>query len=156
MNRFALAALILFFSAFSACSSAKPPAAAAVQGNKTMTSLRDLSDFFQKKNHAGFMSLIADDFKDRKTFSASIQAVFSRYEAVHCTIQYSKMVIMVEDKGMIRATFNWNSDWRTAGGSLQKNSGRATFVFDPKNAKLVSIDGTNPFIPQAVQNKDKQ
>lgn len=155
MNRFTLAVLILVFSLFSACSSAKPPAPAAVQGNKTIASLRDLSDFFQKRNHAGFMSLIADEFKDRKAFSASIQSVFSKYETVHFAIQYSKMVIMVEDKGMTRATFNWNSDWRTGGGSLQKNSGRATFVFDPENAKLISIEGTNPFIPQTLESQGK-
>jgi hypothetical protein len=39
---------------------------------------------------------------------------------------------------------------------VQKNSGRSTFVFDPREATLVSIDGKNPFIPQPAESTGKQ
>jgi hypothetical protein len=61
------------------------------------------------------------------------------------------MVILIEEKGMAKATFNWDSDWQTAGGSLLKNSGRAAFVFEAREGKLLTIDGKNPFIPQAIE-----
>ena len=54
------------------------------------------------------------------------------------------------------AAFNWDSEWQTAGGSVQKNSGRSTFIFDPRETKLVSIDGKNPFIPQPAETPGKQ
>jgi hypothetical protein len=157
MNRFlSLLAVAVLLIAESACSSAKPPAPAAIQGSKIVASLKDLGNMYEKKNLPGFMSLISDNYPDRQAFSASVESVFSKYETVHFTIQYTRMFITVEDKGMTRAMFNWDSDWQTSGGDLQKNGGRATFVFDPNDAKLVSIDGKNPFIPQAVETPGKQ
>ncbi len=139
-----------------ACSSTKPPTPAAIQGNKTITALKDLSSMYEKKNLAGFMSLISDDYKDRKEFAAAIEAVFAKYEVVHFTVQYSRMFITIADKGPVKATFNWDSDWRTAGGGEVKNSGRGAFVFDRNGDRLVSIDGKNPFIPQVVEGPGRQ
>ncbi len=157
MNRFfALLVIVVFLISAPACSTTKPPTPAAVQGNNTVTALKDLSNMYGKKNLAGFMSLISNGYKDRKEFASAIEAVFAKYDVVHFTVQYSKMFIMVADRGPTRATFNWDSDWHTAGGSDVKNSGRATFVFDPKDAKLVSIDGKNPFLPQAMETPGKQ
>jgi hypothetical protein len=110
---------------------------------------------YERKNLPGFMRLISDTFKERQSFSASIQAVFSKYETVQFTIHYTKMYVTIEDKGMTKATFNWDSTWETQGGSVLKNSGRATFVFEPKEGKLVSIDGKNPFLPQSIEAPGK-
>lgn len=143
----ALTALLLG----AACSSTKPPTAAAVQGNRTIATLKDLSTLYAKKNLSGFMNLIAEGYRDRKEFAASVESVFSQYDTVQFTVQYTRMYIMVEEKGNTKATFNWDSSWETKGGSTQKNSGRATFVFEPKTGTLLSIDGKNPFIPQAVE-----
>ncbi len=134
-----------------ACGSTKPPTAATVQGSKAITTLKDLSVLYGKKNLPAFMDLIAAGYPERKDFAASVESVFSRYETVQFTVQYTRMYITVEDKGMTKTTFNWDSSWETKGGSIQKNSGRATFVFDPKEGKLLSIDGKNPFIPQTVE-----
>lgn len=154
MNRL-ISALVLtvFFVSVSACSSAKPPAPETVQGNKIIASLKDLNSFYNKKNLAGFMNLVADTFKERKEFADAVGAVFSKYETVQFTIQYTRMFIMIEDKGMARATFNWDSGWQTADGSMLKNSGRTTFAFDPRDAKLVLIEGKSPFIPQAIETQ---
>ncbi len=145
---------LLFLS--SACSEKKPPTQTAVKSSGVITTLRDLSHMFEKKNLSGFMNSVSDDYKDRQSFSSSIEAVFNKYETVRFTVQYAKMIIMIDEKGITRAAFNWDSEWQTAGGNVQKNGGRVTFVFNPKDSKLVSIDGKNPFIPQPVTTPGKQ
>ena len=139
-----------------ACSGAKKPLGqSAIQGNKVLASLQEMSHDFEKKDPSAFMGKIANAYKDRQAFAASIGSVFAKYETVRFTIQYTKMLITVEERGMTKVAFNWDSEWRTAGGSVQKNSGRSTFVFDPREATLVSIDGKNPFIPQPVESTGK-
>ena len=144
-------AFALFLLSAAACSSTQPPAAPALQGNKVISTLKDLASFYQKKNLPGFMGRIDESFKDRREFEGTVRSVFSKYDTVQFSVQYSKMFITIEDKGMTRATFNWNSGWETSGGSMLKNSGRAIFVFEPKDARLVSIEGKNPFLPQAIE-----
>jgi hypothetical protein len=152
MNRIlSLLVLTTFLLTFSACSEKKPPTQAATKGGNVIGILRDMSHMFEKRNLPGFMNSIADDFKDRQAFSASIDAVFKKYETVRFTVQYSKMILSIDEKGATRADFNWDSEWQTSGGDIQKNSGRVTFIFDPKENKLVSIDGKSPFIPQPVE-----
>jgi hypothetical protein len=156
MNRsfpvLALTALLLFSSA---CSEKKPPTPAAVKGGNVVGALHDLSHMYEKKNVPGFMNSLADDFKDRQAFTASLEAVFAKYESVRFTVQFTKMLIMIDEQDMTKAAFNWDSEWQTAGGSVQKNSGRVTFIFDPKDGKLVAIDGKDPFIPQPAETPGK-
>ncbi len=152
MNRvvsvFAIVALLLFSSA---CSEKRPPTQASAKGSAVVGTLRDLSHMFEKKSLPGFMNSVSDNFKDRQAFSASLEAVFKKYDTVRFTVQYTKMIVMIDEKGATRADFNWDSEWQTAGGSVQKDSGRVTFIFDPKDSKLVSIDGKSPFIPQPTE-----
>ncbi len=157
MNRIflILAATSLLLFSF-ACGETKPPTQAAVKGNSVISALRDLSHMYEKKNLPGFMNSVSGNYKDQQAFSASLAAVFSKYETVRLTAQYPKMIIMIDEKGAARATFNWDSEWRTAGGNVQKDGGRVTFVFDPRDSKLASIEGKNPFIPQPVEVPGKQ
>jgi len=139
-----------------ACSGAKkPPGQSAIQGNKVLAALQDMSHAFEKKDLSAFMGRIANDYRDRQAFAVSIESVFAKYETVRFTVQYTKMIITVEERGMTKVAFNWDSELRTAGGSVQKNGGRSTFTFDPKEATLVSIDGKNPFIPQPMESPGK-
>ncbi len=156
MNRIAslLAIMVLLFTT-AACSGKKPLTQAAVKSGAVISTLRDLSHMFEKKNLPGFMNSVSDNYKDRQAFSASLESVFAKYESVRFTVQYTKMLVMIDEKGIPKAAFNWDSEWQAAGGSVQKNGGRVTFVFDPKDSKLVSIDGKNPFIPQAAAPGDK-
>jgi hypothetical protein len=157
MKRFiALTAIAILLAAASACGTAKPPTAQAAQGNRVIATLEDLSSLYGKKDLERFMGLVHADFKDRQAFAASIKAVFSSYETVQFTVQYTKMLITIDDKGTTRATFNWDSGWETAGGSILKNGGRVVFVFDPRQAKLTAIEGKSPFIPQAIEPPGKQ
>lgn len=152
MNRllFALAAAVILCSA-PACSSTPPPSPAGVEGNKIISALRDLSGMYKEKNHSGFMSMISGRYPEREAFAGAIRSVFTRYQTVQFTVQSTKMFITVEDRGASRASFNWESSWESPGGSILRNSGRATFVFEAKEAKLISIDGKNPFIPQQIE-----
>lgn len=157
MNRFlVLTALTLLLYTVSSCSTSKTPTAPAVQGNKVIASLRDLSSYYGKKDLDRFMGRIGDNFKDRQALAVSIQSVFSQYETFQFTVQFTKMFITIDDKGTIRATFNWDSGWETPGGSILKNGGRTVFVFEPKEAKLTAIEGKSPFIPQAIETREKQ
>jgi hypothetical protein len=139
-----------------ACSSKKPPEKSAILGNKVILTLQDMSRAYEKKDLSAFMGQIANSYKNRQAFMESIESVFAKYETVRFTIQYTRMLITVEYKDTTKAAFNWDSEWQTAGGSVQKNSGRSTFVFDPRETRLVSIDGKNPFVLQPAEAPGKQ
>src|SRR5574340_430138 len=74
MNRLlSLVALTILLLHVAACSSTKPPAPSAVQGSKVITTLKDLSTMYGKKNLPGFMSMIAAGYKDRKDLSSAVE-----------------------------------------------------------------------------------
>jgi hypothetical protein len=102
------------------------------------------------------MANVAPGYKDREALSSSLASVFSKNETIRFNIQYTKMLIMVEEKGPIRTTFNWDGEWHAVGGATQKNGGRVTLVFDPGSFKLVSIDGKDPFVPLPVEQPGKK
>jgi len=155
MNRilvFLIATTLLLTTA--ACSEKKLPAVAAAKSKNMLTVLRELDDTYQKKDLAGFMAQVAPVYPDREALSSSLAAVFGKYETISLNIQYTKMLIMIEEKGKVRTTFNWDGTWRKTGGDIQKDGGRVTLIFAPGDFKLLAIDGKNPFVPTA--NKVKQ
>jgi hypothetical protein len=157
MNRILFILLVAsLLSTVAACGTKKPPEQSAIQGNKVISTLQDMSLVYEKKDLSAFMSNVASSYKNRQAFVKSLETIFAKYETVRLTIQFTKMLITVEYKDMTKAAFNWDSEWQTAGGSVQKNSGRSTFVFDPRDTKLVSIDGKNPFIPQPDETPGRQ
>jgi hypothetical protein len=145
-----LAVAALLFTS-SACSSKKPLEQSAIRSKNVLSVLRELNASYEKKDHSAFMSDVSGGFRDREAFSKSLTAVFAKYETIRFNIQYTKMLIMIEEKGQIRATFNWDAEWLAAGGTTQKNGGRVTLVFEPGSFKLQSIDGKNPFVPAEKQ-----
>ena len=155
MNRILMlliAATLLFTAA--ACSEKKLPAVAAAKSKNMLTVLRDLDDTYQKKDLAGFMAQISPLYPEREALSSSLATVFGKYETISLNIQYTKMLIMIEEKGKVRTTFNWAGAWRKAGGDVAKDGGRVTLIFAPEDFKLLAIDGKNPFVP--TENKVKQ
>lgn len=131
----------------SGCSEKKPPAIAATKSRNMLTVLRELDNSYQKKDLAGFMAQVAPLFPDRDGLSSSVAAVFSRFETISLNIQYTKMMIRIEEKGNVRTTFNWEGTWNKAGGDVQKDGGRVTLIFAPGDFKLLAIDGKSPFVP---------
>ena len=149
MNRIpALFAVFAVLIMFPACSGKKPPEQAAVKSKNVLFVLRGMNKSYEQKDLDAFMSDVSADFPGRVAFAKSLTEVFSKYETVHFNIQYAKMLVMIEEKGPVRATFTWDAEWLTAGGSAVKDGGRVTLVFEPDSFKLASIDGKNPFLAQ--------
>ena len=141
---------VLFFTVLfmvSACGEKKPPDPSAVKSKNVLSVLKDMAQSYEKKNLELFLSNVSETYPERAALSDALAAVFANYEAIHFNIQYTKMLILVENRGQIRVTYNWDAEWLTPKGTSQKGGSRVTFAFDPATFKLVAIDGKNPFIP---------
>jgi hypothetical protein len=145
-----LLALATLLCTTSACSAKKPPEQTAIKSKNSLTALRDIDKAYEKKDLSSFMDNVAPGFQDREALSKSLAGVFLKNETIRFNIQYTKMLIVVEEKGPIKVTFNWDGEWLAVGGTAQKNGGRVTLIFDPGSFKLMSIDGKNPFVPLPV------
>ncbi len=132
--------------AITACGK-KPPQQAALQGRRILSAIRDITQAYEKKDLGSFMGAVAKDFSDRPSLEQAAGRVFTKYESIRFTVQYTKMLVMIADRGNIRATFTWDGEWRTAGGKIVKDGARVTLVFDPGDYKLQAIEGKNPFVP---------
>ncbi len=152
MNRLlAFVALISILFSSAACSKKAPPTQAAIQAEGALSTLRELAGAYEKKQLSTFMDKVSKDYPDRQAFSQSIAGVFTKYDAIRFTVQYTKMVVMIDEKANMKLTCNWDGEWQTAGGKIVKDGGRGSFVFDPKGARLLSLEGKNPFIPAEKQ-----
>ncbi|MCK9420105.1 MAG: hypothetical protein M0R70_12075 [Nitrospirae bacterium] len=152
---FTLLAITALLFTTSACSGKKTPDQSAVKSKNVLSALRDMRTAYEKKDLSSFMDNVAPAYQDREAFSRSLAAVFLKNETIHFNIQYTKMLIMVEEKGPIKTSFNWDGEWLAVGGTTQKNGGRVTLVFEPGNFKLMSIDGKDPFVPLPVEMPGK-
>jgi len=156
MNRIvSLLALSALLFVAPACSEKKLPEQAAVKTKNVLSTLRDLGAAYVKKDLSSFMANVAPAYSGRETFSKSLATVFSKNETIRFNIQYTKMLITVEEKGNIKTTCNWDGEWHAVEGTTQKNGGRVTLVFEPGSFKLLSIDGKDPFVPQPVEMPGK-
>ncbi len=137
-----------------ACSGKKAPEQSFVQSKSILTVLREMSRTYEKKDLDSFLSDVSSAFPQRAEFAKSLTAVFGKYETIHFNIEYTRLIILIEHKGPIKATFTWDGEWATSGGAL-KDGGRVTFVLDPDSFKLLSIDGKNPFLAQPGETPGK-
>jgi len=157
MNRIlALIAVFTLLIVFPACSGKKPPEQAAVKSKSVLSVLRGMNKAYEQKDLDAFLSDVSASYPGRASFEKSLAEVFAKYETVHFTIQYAKMLILIEEKGQARTTFTWDAEWLTKGGGTLKDGGRVTLVFEPGGFKLVSIDGKNPFLAQPGETPGKQ
>jgi len=157
MNRvLALIAVFSLLVVFPACGGKKPPEQAAVKSKNVLSVLRGMNKAYEQKDLDAFLSDVSESFPGRASFEKSLAEVFAKYETVHFTIQYSKMLILIEEKGPVRTTFTWEAEWLTKGGGPLKDGGRVTLVFEPSGYKLVSIDGKNPFLAQPGETPGKK
>src|ERR1700687_3734122 len=118
---FTLLALTALLFTTSACSSKKPPDQSSIKSKNVLSALRSICQAYEKKDLSSFTDTVAPDYKDREALSKSLATVFLKNETIRFNIQYTKMLIMVEEKGPIKATFNWDGEWRAVGGAMQKN-----------------------------------
>ena len=143
----AVTACTVLFSSV-ACSAKKPPEPAAIRTKSALSALRDLSRAYESKDLSSFMAGVAPSFRDREGFEKNVSSVFAKYDAIQFSIQYTKMIIMIDAVNQAKATFTWEAEWKTAGGLSVKDGARGTLIFERKDNKLVAIEGKNPFIPQ--------
>jgi hypothetical protein len=149
MNRIlsCFAALILLVT-LSACSTKKPMEQTAYKSKTILSVLRDMANYYQQRDLDSFMSDVSQSYRGREAFAKSLATVFSKYDTIHFNVQYSKMIILIEQTRQMKVTFTWDAEWTAAGGASVKDGGRVALVFEPGDFKLISIDGKNPFLAQ--------
>jgi len=143
-------AVLMFLSAV-ACSKKTPPTQAALQTQGALLTLRDLTGAYENKQLSSFMDKVSKDYPNRQAFSQSVAGTFTKYDTIRFTVHYTKLVVMIDEKANMKIRFNWDGEWQTTGGKIVKDGGGVSFVFDPKGARLLSLEGKNPFIPQESQ-----
>jgi hypothetical protein len=121
------------------------------QAGSSLETIRDMTAAYEKKDLGGFLDAFSVDFPERESLSNAVNGVFKKYATIRFTVQYTKMLIMIDDKGRVRLAFTWDGEWQTAGGRLVKDGGRVTFALDPKGTRISAIEGRNPFVPAEQQ-----
>ena len=118
-----------------------------IQGENVLTAVRDLTGAYERRDLDAFMDKIASSYPDRESFQRTVEKIFSTYQTISFKLHYNKMIIMVQHKGNIKATFTWEGEWKTPGGRIVKDGARITLLLDPGTYKLGGIEGTNMFVP---------
>jgi len=118
-----------------------------IQGEKVLSAVRDLTSAYERRDLDAFMDKIATAYPDREGFQRTVEKIFSTYQTIRFKLHYNKMLVMIQDKGNIKATFTWEGEWKTSGGRIVKDGARVTLVLDPGAYKLLGIEGTNLFVP---------
>jgi len=147
MKRSFAAAIILFLALMISSCATAPLGKAGLQGEATLAAIRDLTGAYEKRNIDAFMDKLSTAYPDREEFGKSVEKIFSTYQSIHIKLHNTKILVMVQDKGNIKATFTWEGEWQTTGGKIVKDGARVTLVFDPGTYKLLGIEGKNMFIP---------
>ena len=141
-----LALAVFAVATLSACSK-KPPQIVAKQAGSSLETLRDMTAAYEKKDLGGFLDAFSVDFPDRDALSTAVSGVFKKYATIRFTVQYTKMLIVIDERGRVKLSFTWDGEWRTAGGRLVKDGGRVACALDPKGKRITAIEGRNPFVP---------
>ena len=147
MKRSFTAVLTLLLAVVLSSCTTVPLGKAGIQGESTLAAVRDLAKTYEQRDIEAFMEKVAPAYPGREAFRTSVEKIFSTYQTIHIKLQFTKILVMVQDKGNITATFTWEGEWQSTGGRIVKDGARATLVFDPGTYKLLGIDSKNMFIP---------
>lgn len=131
---------------FASCAT-EPLKQAGIQGEHTLGHLRGLVGAYAGKDIEAFMDRVAPTYAGRDALRSGIESVFAAYQSISLSILPRRMLVQVEHKGNIKATFTWEGEWKTAGGRIVKDGGRGTFALHPGTYKLLAIEGKSPFEP---------
>jgi hypothetical protein len=147
MNRSFTTFIAIFLALMISSCSTAPLGKAGIQGEGTLTAIRDLTSTYERRDLEAFMDKISSAYPDREGLGKSVEKIFSTYQTIRFKLHFNKILVMVQEKGNIKATFTWEGEWKTTGGKIVKDGARVTLVFDPGTYKLLGIDGTNMFVP---------
>jgi len=147
--------VILLLVVTPACTAKKPVEQSYWKSKNILSIVRDMTKSYEQKDLDAFLSHVSNTYTDRNVFEKSLAGVFAKYETIHFTIQYTKMIVVLEEKGRIRTTFTWNAEWMAANGNALKDGSRVTLVFEPGDFKLLAVEGKNPYLalPGATPGK---
>jgi hypothetical protein len=118
-----------------------------LQGENVLAAVRDLAKAYERRDLDTFMEKVSTTYPDREAFQTSVEKVFATYQSISFKLYYNKMLVMIQDKGNIKATFTWEGEWRSSGGKIVKDGARVTLILDPGAYKLLAIEGKNPYLP---------
>ena len=121
-----------------------------LQSEKILQAVRDLKGAYERRDIDAFMDKVATAYPDREGFQRTVEKIFSTYQNIRFRLHDNKMLVVIPDKGDIKATFTWEGEWKTAGGRIVKDGARITLVLEPGAYKLLAIEGTNMFVPSEI------
>jgi hypothetical protein len=147
MKRSFTAFIVIFLALMISSCATAPLGKTGLQGEATLAAVRDLTSAYERRDIDVFMDKISSTYPDREGFGKSVDKIFSTYQTIRFKLHFTKILVFVQDKGNIKATFTWEGEWKTTGGRIVKDGARVTLVFDPGTYKLLGIDGKNMFIP---------
>jgi hypothetical protein len=156
MNRPFTAVIVLILALILSSCSTVPLGKAGIQGESTLAAVRDLTGAYERRELEAFMEKVAPAYPEREAFRTSVEKIFSTYQTIRFKLHFTKILVMVQDKGNIKATFTWEGEWQTTGGKIVKDGARVTLILDPGTYKLLSIDGKNMFIPSDSPSPARQ
>jgi len=150
MNRIAMTITVITLALLANACGKAPLGPVGLQSEKVISSVRDLKSTYERRDIDAFMDKISTTYPDRENFQRQVEKIFSTYQNIRFKLHDNKMLVVIPDKGNIKATFTWEGEWKTAGGRVVKDGARITLVLDPGSYRLVGIDGTNMFVPSEV------
>ena len=118
---------------------------AGMQGEGSLSLIRDLSGAYERRDIEAFMERVSPAYPDRDKFRKEVEGVFQTYQTIKQKVFMNRMQLIVEEKGNMKAVFTWEGEWRTSGGKIVKDGARSTFVIDKGAFKLLGVEGKNPF-----------
>jgi hypothetical protein len=124
-----------------------PLTSAGIQGENTLSLVRDLASAYERKDIESFMDKLSPSFPDREGFRGSLENVFSSYQTIRQKVQYTRLLITVPAKGDIILTFTWEGEWRSSDGKIIKDGARSSLLLDKATYKLSGVEGKNPYLP---------
>jgi len=145
---FTLFILTAMLASATACSEKKAPEQISARSKSALSVLHDMTHAYETKDLNAFMTNVSGSYRDRDAFSKALGLVFAKYTTIRFTIHYTKILIMIEDRGLIKPTFTWDAEWIAPDGATMKDGGRITLGFEQGSVKLLTIEGRNPFLAQ--------
>jgi hypothetical protein len=95
-----------------------------LQGDNVLAAVRDLAKSYERRDLDAFMEKVSTAYPDRESFRTSVEKVFASYQTISFKLHYTKMLVMIQDKGNIKTTFTWEGEWKSSEG---RRTGDARF-----------------------------
>jgi hypothetical protein len=147
MNRTAVSIVVITLALLTSACGTVPLGPVGLQGENVLAAVRDLTKTYERRDLDAFMEKVSTAYPGREAFRTSVEKVFATYQTISFKLHYTKMLIVIQEKGNIKATFTWEGEWKTSGGKIVKDGARVTLVLDPGAYRLLGIEGKNLYLP---------